>query len=224
MFCVKCFWPLLPTLMLKQARRLPSLAAPRTLKENTAAHVALVPAACESEHNITHNLSPSLIPSKSLFFLSLWLPSSHILSLFFFPVMDRDDTRHKKWWENCGEASSRLILPSPHSFLVSLLLTTKVGAKHGREDGPGLFNPEGIAGRWSLLKAYKKISGMEEHLSCFKIQDGKSSAPLLTGDHERQTKTMKTTEGEKETQWDGGTRRVIWFSQTPSTTRFTSTM
>lgn len=55
--------------------------------------------------------------------------SAHIWRLCSFPVTRGDDTRHEKWWENCGEASSRLIPPSPHSFLVSLLLSTKVGAR-----------------------------------------------------------------------------------------------
>lgn len=65
---------------------------------------------------------------------------------------------------------------------------------------------------------------MEEHLSCFKTQDGKSSALLLTGEDKRQTKTMKTIEGEKETQRDGGNGKVNWFSQMPFATHFTSSV
>lgn len=45
---------------------------------------------------------------------------------FGFPFYNRRWQTARKWWENCGEASRRLILSSADSFRVSLLLTTKV--------------------------------------------------------------------------------------------------
>lgn len=59
---------------------------------------------------------------------------------FAFCVTIQDDIRHETWWETCGEASSRLILPLLHSFLVSLLLATKVEAlwSGAREEWTGL--------------------------------------------------------------------------------------
>lgn len=45
---------------------------------------------------------------------------------FGFPFYNQRWQTARKWWENCGEASRRLILSSADSFRVSLLLTTKV--------------------------------------------------------------------------------------------------
>lgn len=83
-------------------------------------------------------------------------------------------TQGTGWWENCGEASRRLILPSAQSFFVSLLLTTNGTTPMQTREGPTvLFNPEGICKRWSLFlrkkkESYEEISPRYELLSWFK--------------------------------------------------------
>ncbi len=76
------------------------------------------------KHTLSH-ISPESLSRSGI--SEHWIAEKLSLILSFgLCVTIQDDIRHEKWWENCGEASSRLILPSLHSFLVSLLLATKV--------------------------------------------------------------------------------------------------
>lgn len=78
----------------------------------------------------THSLlfTYTLIRSKPLVLLFLLTRSSKSLPTYWVwvSILQSEMTDVEKWWENCGEASRRLILSSADSFLVSLLLTTKV--------------------------------------------------------------------------------------------------
>lgn len=76
------------------------------------------------KYNLSHTSSETLSRSG---FSEHWIAEKpSLIPSFAFCVTIQDDIRHEKWWENCGEAYCRLILPLLHSFLVSLLLATKV--------------------------------------------------------------------------------------------------